>query len=409
MILRRFRRASQACVLAFATLLAACGGGGDSSSSSSGGTETPSGSGQLAIRLTDSQSCDYRSVWITVEQVRIHQSAAAGDSDGGWRDLTLSPARRVDLLTLRNGVFIDLGTVPLPAGNYAQVRMVLGANIGGQPPFANQLDLADGRPVALSTPSAQQSGLKLKVDVNIQPGQIGELVLDFDPCKSVVKAGKSGRYNLKPVMRAHVNPTNDIEGYTLPRAVVSAQQGGVGIKSTTADDRGRFVLWPVDTGTYDVVVTRVDRTNAVLAGVQVTGGRTVVSSATTPLLPTASPVFRLVSGTVTITNPGVNLIEAGLRALQTVGTYPGSVTPLLIEASTALADADTGAYAFSLPTASPERAFWQAGVTAYSFSPVDGQAGMYTIEARAIGFALPRYADVALKLSDAPNTDFVFP
>jgi hypothetical protein len=37
--------------------------------------------------------------------------------------------------------------VPLPAGNYAQVRPVPSANTGGQPPFANQLDLTDGRPV----------------------------------------------------------------------------------------------------------------------------------------------------------------------------------------------------------------------------------------------------------------------
>ena len=409
MIVRLLRRAGQASLLAIATMLAACGGGGDSGSPTSGGTQTTSGIGQLAIRLTDSQGCDYRSVWVTVEQVRIHQSATAGDSESGWRGLTLSPAKRVDLLTLRNGVFVDLGTMPLPAGKYSQVRMVLADNGGGPPPFANQLDLADGSPVALSTPSAQQSGLKLNVDVNIQLGQLGELVLDFDPCKSVVKAGKSGRYNLKPVIQAHVNPANDIEGYTLPGAVVSAQQGGIGIKSTTADDRGRFVLWPVGMGTYDVVITRPGLTNAVLAGVQVTGGQTVVSTATTPLLPPASPIFRQVSGTVKITNLGVNLIDADLRALQTVGTYPGSATPLLIEAATTMADADFGTYAFSLPTASPERAFWQTGVTAYSFAPVDGQAGLYTIEARAASFALPKYAYPSLILGDAPNTDFVFP
>jgi len=403
MIARLLRRVGQTGLLAFATLLAACGGGGDS------GNQTSSDTGQLTIRLTDSQGCDYRSVWVTVEQIRIHQSATASDSDSGWRDLTLSPARRVDLLTLKNGVFVDLGTVPLPAGKYSQVRMVLATNGGGQPPFANQLDLADGSPVALSTPSAQQSGLKLNVDVIIQPGQLGELVLDFDPCKSVVKAGKSGRYNLKPVIQAHVNPANDIEGYTLPGAVVSAQQGGVGIKSTTADDRGRFVLWPVSMGSYDVVITRPGRTNAVLAGVQVTGGQTVVSTATTPLLPQASPIFRQVSGTVTITNLGVNLVDADLRALQGVGSYLGSTTPLLIEAATTVADADFGTYAFSLPTAAPERAFWQSGVTAYSFTPVDGQAGLYTIEARAAGFAPPKYADVSLNIGDAPNTDFVFP
>lgn len=45
----------------------------------------------------------------------------------------------------------------------------------------------------------------------------------------------------------------------------------------------------------------------------------------------------------------------------------------------------------------------------YSFAPVDGRAGLYTIEASASGFAPPKYADVSLNLGDAQNTDFVFP
>lgn len=402
------RRAGQAGLVALGALLAACGGGGDSGSSSSGG-QTSSELGQVAIRLTDSQSCDYRSVWITVEQVRIHRNADAADSDGGWRDLSLSPGRRVDLLTLKNGVFIDLGTVPLPAGSYSQVRLVLAANSGSSAPFANQLDLANGTPVALSTPSAQQSGLKLNVQMSIQPGQLGELVFDFDPCKSVVKAGSSGRYNLKPVVQAYINPTNDIEGYAVPGAIVSAQQGGVALKSTTADSQGKFVLWPIDAGTYELVITAAGSANAVLAGVQVGAGQNIVSRAATPLLPQPSPTFRQVSGTVTIQNLGTNLIDAEIRSLQQAGTYPGSATPLLIETARTSADAEFGTYALPLPAAAPQRAFWQAGVTAYSFSAVNDQAGLYSIEARAAGFAQAKVDDVSLLGGDAPDTDFVFP
>jgi Domain of unknown function (DUF4382) len=402
MLNRYLRRTCQTGLLALVAAFAGCGGGGDSAST---GGPTPSELGQLAIRLTDSQACDYRSVWVTVKQVRIHQSAVADDSAAGWSVLDLSPARRVDLLTLRNGVFVDLGTLPLPAGNYSQVRLVLGANAAGSPPFANQLDLADGSVVALKTPSAQQSGLKLNVQMSIQPGQLGELVLDFDPCRSVVKAGNSGRYNLKPVIQAYVNPTNDIEGYTLPGAVVSAQQGGVALKATTADLEGRFVLWPVDTGTYDLVVTRTGLANAVLAGVQVSTGQTVVSTAATPLRPQASPEFRQASGTVTMSSP----IDAEVRALQQVGTYPGTATPLRIETARTLADAVLGTYAFSLPTAAPQRAFWQPGVTSYVFASVDDQAGHYAIEARAAGFDQPKLQDVFLDQGDAPDTDFEFP
>jgi hypothetical protein len=409
MTLRLLRRAGQAGLLAFAALLAACGGGGDSGTPppSTGGSDS-NALGQLAVRLTDSQGCDYRSVWVSVEQLRIHQSDSAADGDGGWRELTLSPARRVDLLTLRNGVFVDLGTLPLPAGKYSQFRLVLASN-GTQLPYANQLDLADGTPVALKTPSAQQSGLKLQVQVNVQPGEIGQLVLDFDPCRSVVRAGNSGRYNLKPVIRAHVDPTGDIEGYTLPGAVVSAQQDGAGIKSTTADAQGRFVLWPVDAGRYDLVINGPGLANSVLAGVQVATSRTVVSTAGTPLLPAPSPDFRQVSGTVTVAGAAAAAVDAELRGLQTVGTYPGSAAPLWIEAATTRANAELGSYALSLPVAPPQRAFWQAGVTAYSFAAAGEPAGRFAIEARAAGFAQPKAAGVSIAQSSAPNTDFVFP
>ena len=413
MLLHYLRRAGQAGLFALATLLAACGGGTDpvsGSGNSTGGQSSSSSLGQLAISLTDSQGCDYKSVWVTVEQVRIHQSSTADDGGGGWRDLNLSPARRVDLLALRNGVFVDLGTIEqLPAGKYTQVRLVLAEN-GNKAPFANQLDLADGTPVALKTPSAQQSGLKLKVDVNVEPGGIGKLVLDFDPCRSVVKAGNSGRYNLKPVIRAYVNPTNDIEGYTVPGAIVSAQQGGVSLKSTTADTTGKFVLWPVDAGSYDVVVTGAGLPNLVLTGVQVIEGRVTVSTVITPLLPVPTvptPPFGLVSGTVTVNSIGTNLIDADLRALQTVGNYPNSLLPLVIEAATTSADADLGTYAFSLPSAAPQRAVWEAGVTKYDFTPVAGQAGLYTVEARAAGFASPKFETA--DLSVANPVDFTFP
>jgi hypothetical protein len=414
MFLRLLRQAGQAGLLALAALLGACGGGSDSGNSTSAGStggQTPSGLGQLAISLTDSQGCDYKSVWVTVEQVRMHQSDTADDGDGGWRELNLSPARRVDLLELRNGVSVDLGTVQLPAGKYTQVRLVLAAN-GSAAPYANQLDLDDGTPVALKTPSAQQSGLKLKVEVHVEPGQTGKLVLDFDPCRSVVKAGNSGRYNLKPVIRAYVNPTNDIEGYTVPGAIVSAQQGGVGIKSTTADAQGKFVLWPVDAGSYDVVITGPELPNAVLTGVQVTGGRTTVSTASTPLLPAPlepNPPFPLVSGTVMVNSLGINLIDANLRALQTVGTYRNSALPLVIEAATTSADAESGAYGFSLPSAAPQRAVWQAGVTAYTFTQDASQAGLYTIEARAAGFALPKLNAADIRLANDRDVDFNFP
>ena len=56
-------------------------------------------------------------------------------------------------------------------------------------------------PIPLTTPSAQQSGLKLNAKpFDVAEGQTVELVLDFDAARSVVRAGNSGKYLLKPVI-----------------------------------------------------------------------------------------------------------------------------------------------------------------------------------------------------------------
>lgn len=54
----------------------------------------------------------------------------------------LNPAKKVNLLTLTNGVLQDLGKITLPAGHYTQLRLVLTPNTSTTP-FANSL-VAEG-------------------------------------------------------------------------------------------------------------------------------------------------------------------------------------------------------------------------------------------------------------------------
>ena len=74
------------------------------------------------------------------------------------------------------------------------------ASNGGANPLANSVVPTGGGETALTMPSAQQSGLKMNVDIDVAAGQIADVVLDFDACKSVVRRGNSGQYNLKPVI-----------------------------------------------------------------------------------------------------------------------------------------------------------------------------------------------------------------
>src|SRR5438046_1507164 len=92
--------------LAITAALVACGGGG-------GGGSTATTMGTLRVGLTDAPACGFDHVKVTIQKVRVNQSATAADADAGWTDITLNPALQVDLLTLTNGAFTTLGQTPL--------------------------------------------------------------------------------------------------------------------------------------------------------------------------------------------------------------------------------------------------------------------------------------------------------
>jgi hypothetical protein len=218
-----------------AAVLAACGGGGGGGSAD----------GTLRVALTDAPSC-YEHVFVTVEKVRVHKSGGAADSDAGWSEIILSPPRKIDLPTLTNGVLEELGTTALPAGQYSQVRLVLASNSGtGTATMANSVQPFGGALTALDTPSGQQSGLKMQVHFEVVAGQTVDLVLDFDACKSVVKAGNSGKFILKPVVSVFARAVTSLQGFvtttlSLSSTTVAAQQNGVTVRSTVPDSTGKL-------------------------------------------------------------------------------------------------------------------------------------------------------------------------
>ena len=381
-------------LLAAATL-AACGGGG-------GGGEVSAGQGTLRVALTDAPSC-YEHVYITVEKVRVHQSSTASDTDGGWTELVLSPPRRIDLLNLTNGVLEELGSVQLAAGSYSQVRLVLAEN-GGSAPFANAVQAAGQSQVALRTPSAQQSGLKLQAHFTVAAGQTADLVLDFDACKSVVRAGNSGNFNLKPVVSVTPRFTAGIQGYvtttlSLGSTTVSAQQNGVVVRSTVPDANGRFMLAFLADGAYNVVVTSEGRATAAVTGVPVasaTGTTNVNGTATAIVLPVST--MSVVSGVATL-GPTTLATEATVTALQNL-----TGGPTIQVASTAV-NADLATYSLRLPQAAPVRApYATAGL---AFTADTAAAGKYRVQAATAGrTAVEQAVDVAAALAATVNLAF---
>lgn len=225
---------------------------------------------RVKISMTDAPG-DYEAVFVHVTDVKIKADAAADEE--GWVSLNNVKPGIYDLLTLTGGVTQLLADAEVPAGFLGQIRLILGND--------NSV-VINGESQPLSTPSAQQSGLKLKVDQELEAGVEYEYLLDFDVDKSIVSAGNSGGFNLKPVIRlSMMEGTGTISGEVQPssfQSVVTATNASHSISAYTAAD-GKFSLNGVPPGTYQVTVKPALLSGLevkVINNVQVTSGASVV-------------------------------------------------------------------------------------------------------------------------------------
>lgn len=199
----------------------------------------------LEVRLIDGPA-DYEKVLIEVVDVRIKYQ------DGEWESLDEVNPDTYDLLELTAGVDALLGETELPAGELQEVRLILGDG--------NFLQI-DGELVDLSTPSAQQSGLKVKVNEVLEEGVSYTLVLDFDAGRSIVEAGNSGKYNLKPVIRASLEVVEEPLGAEISGTLVPAEAFYLVLTpemgdpiTTYANDAGAFLFTGLEAGTYSLEI-----------------------------------------------------------------------------------------------------------------------------------------------------------
>jgi len=374
-----------AAAMGSAALLAACGGGGGGGDSGTDGT--------LRVALTDAPTC-YQHVWVTVEKVAVHKSSTASETDAGWSEINVSPAKKIDLVTLQNGVLEELGQKALPAGQYSQVRLVLASNSGtGTTSVANSVQPFGGTVTALATPSGQQSGLKLQAHFDVAAGQTADLILDFDACKSIVKAGNSGQYSLKPVISVHSRAgtgSAGIAGFvtttlSLSSTTVAAQQGGVTVRSTTPDTSGRFSIPFLGTGTYTIVITSEGRATGVITGVPAgTTSTTVINGTSTAFVLPASSMAN-VTGTVSVTSvSGSSTVSTPLTTATVYALQPLTGGPT-IEVDSVNVDGVSGAYLLHLPVGAPVKVSYPIGTSTFAVDAA--AAGKYNIQVQSPGRA----------------------
>jgi hypothetical protein len=252
-------------VLALCALLAlpSCGGGG-------GGTATTSQPGSLSLSLTDASTDAYQAVYVTISEVQVHMSG------GAWK-VVASPNKTYNLLDLVNGVREQLGIAELDAGNYTEMRLIIGETPDGginvlsqEHPYANYVIDQNDNEHELKVPSGYQTGIKIVKGFTINANQTTELILDFDASASVVVAGKSGKWLLKPTIKvletteyATISGTvDDGAGQPLPGVLVSAQISDSSLAdpkdqvviqaSTVTDADGQYKLL-IEPGTYTMI------------------------------------------------------------------------------------------------------------------------------------------------------------
>ena len=208
---------------------------------------------RVQLKLVDAPG-DYLEVNIEIIDIQYN----AGEEEG-WMSFT--PVNgypiNIDLTELIAGNSLLLTDELIPAGMLKQVRLVLSENNTLR--IEGEEDL-----IPLNTPSAQQSGLKLLLNEELEGGFSYTFILDWVVSESIVMAGNSGNYNLKPVIKVtaevnsgsingqvkKVNEANqNLEG--MPNIVVQVfDSSNVFVTDSQTNDLGEFLIQGLDAGDY---------------------------------------------------------------------------------------------------------------------------------------------------------------
>lgn len=247
-----------------ALTLMSCGSSGSGSSADSG---------SLSVSLSDAPASEYKAVYVTIAEIQVHK---ADEAEGTWQTV-LTPNATYNLLDLINGKTASLGVADLATGSYTQMRLILADTpdsntniLGDSHPYANYLITSADEAIQLKVPSGFQTGIKLVHTFDIVSGRTVGLVLDFDAGRSVVKAGNSTKWLLKPTVKI-IDTLNNatltgnvtdgsaaLAGVTVSAQIYNASAATEVEKviteaSAITDVNGDYLMY-LPPGTYNIVV-----------------------------------------------------------------------------------------------------------------------------------------------------------
>ena len=199
---------------------------------------------QLQLRLTDKPIDGVKEVWVDIQNVEVITN------NGGPVLLTGVHPGLYNLLELTNGKDTLLADAVIPAGKLSQLRLILGNN--------NFTITNTGQKLSLTTPSAQQSGLKVQIHQDLTGGILYRLVLDFDVASSLVQTGNDENIILKPVLRilSFVPSGGDIRGVvspgSFPTAVLAINGSDTVATTFAAVPGGNYLIKDIPAGNYSL-------------------------------------------------------------------------------------------------------------------------------------------------------------
>jgi hypothetical protein len=386
----------------------------------------------VQVGLSDPAPCatpsgPFSHVYVTVTDVRIHQSSSASDNDPGWVDLAPSLASspvQVDLLGSATACFLKmLGSSEIQPGTYQQIRILLADNsstvsgnqcgntancvvLASDPMNPRPLNLSSESKTGIKIPSGQIAGGKFV----IAAGESKDLDIDFVTCRSIVRQG-NGQYRLKPVLHAgEVAQQAAISGTVIDggtqttivggtTVVALEQNDGSGVDrvvmETVADSTGAFSFCPVPAGSYDIVVTAINGTGTAYAATVITGVQSSSALGKVPLSPAMLPasVMGMISSS---TGSAGTSVDLSLSALQSITVNSGNLLvtiPLAAQsASTAtlmtapgascLANTDCVSYTLQIPASNPSVGSFSTSGSQSPAVPAPGSVS-YTLDALA--------------------------
>lgn len=244
-------------IIILAILLDSCK---KSDSGSGAGSGSPYSTASYQVRMTDTPG--------NYEAVNIDLKAVAVTGKNNNEVFLNVNAGMYNLLNYANGTDTLIASGNIDAGSVSQIRLILGPN---------SYIVENGDTFPLSTPSAEQSGLKIQVHHDVQAGVKYLVLLDFDANQSIVKTG-NGSYKLKPVIRSVEKAiSGSIKGSIMPASalasVTATNTADNTSFSTVTDLQGRFLVMGVPNGTYDVRIKPLTGTELIVKNVTVVNGK----------------------------------------------------------------------------------------------------------------------------------------